>query len=58
MQNLVTHIIVHLRNFESRVLIADRCASVKVANIAENSVLQALLFQEVSAHYILLGGQA
>jgi hypothetical protein len=55
MHSLVIHIVVRLRNFESHVQIPDLCVPVKDANIVENSVLQALLFQEVSAHRILLG---
>jgi hypothetical protein len=54
--NLLIHIIVLLRNFESHVQITDWCASVKAANTVENSVLRALLFQEESSRRILLGG--
>jgi hypothetical protein len=35
---------------------ADRCASVKVAHSAENSVLQALQFQELSVRRVLSCG--
>jgi hypothetical protein len=42
----VCYVIVHVMNFESHVQFADRCAPVKVTSSAENSVLQALQFQD------------
>jgi hypothetical protein len=45
-----------VRNFESHVQFADLCASVKISNSAEYSVLQALQFQKVSVRRMLPGG--
>jgi hypothetical protein len=42
-------------NFESYVQFEDRCTLVKIANSAENLVLQVLQFQEVSVCCILPG---
>jgi hypothetical protein len=46
---------VHVRNFESHILIMDWCALVNVASGVENSVLQALYSQDVSIPCILPG---
>jgi hypothetical protein len=43
-------VVIHVRDFESQAQFADRSASVKISNSADNSVLQALKFQEVSVH--------
>jgi hypothetical protein len=40
LRNLV--VIIYIRNVERQMQIANRCAPVKIANSAENSILQAL----------------
>jgi hypothetical protein len=42
--------------YESHVQLADWCTPVRISNSAENSVLQALQFQEVSARRMPPGG--
>jgi hypothetical protein len=42
---LFCYVIINVRNFESFMHIANRCALPKIANGAENPVLQALQFQ-------------
>jgi hypothetical protein len=44
-----SYVIIHIIYSEGHVQFVDQCASVKVANNAENLVLQELQFQEVSA---------
>jgi hypothetical protein len=40
-----SYVIIHVRNLESHMHIADRCAPWKIADCAENLLLNALQFQ-------------
>jgi hypothetical protein len=52
------YIIVHTRKAESRVQIADRCASWKISSGTENVVFQALQFYETDVCRKFSGGKA
>jgi hypothetical protein len=49
-------VVIRVRNFESHLQFGDRCAPVEISNSAENSVLKALQFQELSVRYVLSAG--
>jgi hypothetical protein len=42
---LFCYVIIHVRNLENHMHIADRCASWKISDGAENLILQVLQFQ-------------
>jgi hypothetical protein len=50
------YVIIHVWNFQRHLQIADRRAPDKIANSAENSVLQALHFHQMCARRKLPGG--
>jgi hypothetical protein len=53
---LFLYIVIYVRNLESHMQIADRCAPWKVSNGAQNPVLQALQFQQLGFCRKLSGG--
>jgi hypothetical protein len=48
--------VLNVRNFESQMKFADRCAPWKIVNSAENRVLQALQFQKIGVSRKFPGG--